>query len=53
MAKEINIQMAEAKETEKEIIDTRESYRRFAYRGSILYFCISNLSQVCPWCGWV
>ena len=39
---------AEAKVTEAEIDFIREGYRPAAYRGSILYFCISDLRSVDP-----
>lgn len=47
-SKEINVKVAEAKETEKELDSTRELYRPFAYRGSILFFCIADLRVVDP-----
>jgi len=40
--------VAEAKETELEIDSTRELYRPFATRGSILYFCIADLMVIDP-----
>merc|ERR1711871_479733 len=45
---EIYIKVAEAKETEREIDTTRESYRPVAVRGSILYFAIATLLNVDP-----
>merc|ERR1711871_1310015 len=45
---QINIKMADAEETEKEIDLTRESYRPVAVRGSILYFAIATLLNVDP-----
>jgi len=38
----------EAKQTEKEIDAARESYRPVAFRASLLFFCIVNLSNVDP-----
>lgn len=45
---EINLKVAEAEETEKEIDESREDYRPVAFRGSILYFCIAQLATVDP-----
>jgi len=45
---EINLKVAEARVTEKEIDETRELYRSFAFRGSILYFCIADLMIIDP-----
>jgi len=47
-AGEIQAAVAEAEVTEKEIDVTRENYRPVAYRASILYFCIADLSGVDP-----
>jgi dynein heavy chain len=47
-ATEIQAAVAEAEVTEKEIDLTRENYRPVAYRASILYFCIADLSGVDP-----
>ena len=47
-SKEINEKVKEAAVTEKEIDETREKYRPVAFRGSILYFCICDLSTVDP-----
>lgn len=45
---EIKVKVAEAEVTENEIDETREKYRPFAERGSILYFSISAFCQVDP-----
>ena len=45
---EINEKVAEAKIIERDVDDTRESYRDFAVRGSILYFCIADLRIIDP-----
>ena len=45
---EINVKVAEAKVTEKEIDDERENYRPVAFRGSILFFCIADLRIIDP-----
>jgi len=45
---EITAKVAEAEETEKNIDETRESYRPVATRSSILFFCISDLAAVDP-----
>ena len=45
---DITIKVAEAEKTEKEIDETREKYRPTAYRGSLLFFCVSDLALVDP-----
>lgn len=45
---EINVKVAKAEETEREIDQTRELYRPVAYHASILYFCCSSLANVDP-----
>ena len=40
--------MKESEITEKEIDTTRESFRPVAYRASLLFFCIVDLSIVDP-----
>ena len=45
---EINAAVAEAKETEVVIDETRNRYRPVAFRGSILFFCVAELAQVDP-----
>jgi dynein heavy chain len=45
---EIKTKVAEAEVTEREIDTTRELYRPFAIRGSILYFAIAGLAAVDP-----
>jgi dynein heavy chain len=47
-SEEINIKMAEAEVTEKEIDATRENYRIVAYRGALLFFCIADLAAIDP-----
>jgi dynein heavy chain, axonemal len=47
-ADEINIRMKESEITEKEIDRTRESFRPVAYRASLLFFCIVDLSIIDP-----
>jgi dynein heavy chain len=48
MSQEIQQQVKESEETEKEIDNSRRSYQSVAYRGSLLFFCISNLFNVDP-----
>ena len=43
---EIQIKVVEAERTEKQIDETRNMYRPVAYRGSILYFCITDMSKL-------
>lgn len=45
---DINQRMIESEETEKEIDLTRESYRSVAFRASLLFFCIIDLSIIDP-----
>jgi dynein heavy chain len=40
--------MKESEITEKEIDTTRESFRPVAYRSSLLFFCIVDLSIIDP-----
>lgn len=40
--------MAESEVTEKEIDETRESYRPVAYRASLLFFCVVDLATIDP-----
>ena len=56
-SEEIKQKMAEAEETGKEIFQRSEEYRPVAFRTSLLYFCIADLSNVdpmyqysLPWC---
>ena len=42
------IKVEEAKQTEKEIDSARESYRPVAFRASLLFFCIVDLSNIDP-----
>ena len=43
---EINQRMKESEVTEKEIDATRESFRPVAYRASLLFFCVTDLSTI-------
>jgi dynein heavy chain, axonemal len=43
---EIAVKVSVAEKTEKEIDVTREKYRPTAYRGSLLFFCVSDLALV-------
>eukprot|EP01065_Artemidia_motanka_P012700 TRINITY_DN1700_c1_g1_i1.p1 TRINITY_DN1700_c1_g1~~TRINITY_DN1700_c1_g1_i1.p1 ORF type:complete len:1558 (+),score=611.23 TRINITY_DN1700_c1_g1_i1:2-4675(+) len=45
---EINAAVAQAKETEVIIDETRNKYRPVAFRASILFFCVAALSAVDP-----
>jgi dynein heavy chain len=44
----IQQQVRESEETEMEIDKSRQTYRPVAYRGSLLFFCISSLFRVDP-----
>jgi len=44
----INERMIEAEQTAKTIDDNRESYRKIATRGSVLYFVVSDFANVDP-----
>jgi dynein heavy chain len=44
----IQQQVRESEETEVEIDKSRQTYRPVAYRGSLLFFCISSLFRVDP-----
>ena len=44
----IKTRVEEAIQTEKEINQTRESYRTVATRGSLIYFVISDLGRLDP-----
>ncbi|EAN80780.1 dynein heavy chain, putative, partial [Trypanosoma cruzi] len=45
---EIKDDLRRARETEKTIDETRNKYRPHAYRGALLFFCVSELSMVDP-----
>ncbi len=45
---DIKVRKAESEITEKEIDITRESFRRVAYRDSLLFFCIVDLNIIDP-----
>jgi len=47
-SQEITAKVQEAEITEKQIDESRNKYRPVAYRGSILYFCISDLGTIDP-----
>lgn len=47
-SEEINVKVAEAEKTEREIDETREKYRPVAFRGSLIFFCVADLSLVDP-----
>ena len=47
-SEEIKVKVDEAEETSVEIEITSTKYRSVAFRGSILFFCISNLNVVDP-----
>ena len=47
-SEEINVRMKESEVTEKEIDVKRESFRPVAYRCSLLFFCIVDLSIIDP-----
>jgi dynein heavy chain, axonemal len=47
-SEQITEQVEQAKETEKKIDMTRELYRSVAYRGSLLYFCVTDLALIDP-----
>jgi len=44
----INKAMEEAAVTEKEIDEVRKSYRDYAYRASLLFFCVTELMVIDP-----
>jgi dynein heavy chain len=48
MSQEIQLQVKESEATEAEIDKSRQAYRPVAYRGSLLFFCISSLFNVDP-----
>lgn len=47
-SEQINIRMKESEITEREIDQTRESFRAVAYRASLLFFCIVDLAIIDP-----
>ncbi|CAE7685039.1 DNAH1, partial [Symbiodinium sp. KB8] len=47
-SEDIKTQVAAAEETNMQIDATREQYRPVAFRASVLYFCIADLSGVDP-----
>ena len=47
-AAEINQRVKDSRITEAEIDRSRESYRPVAYRASLLFFCIIDLSTIDP-----
>merc|ERR1719453_15987 len=44
----INKAMEEAKVTEQEIDEVRKSYKEYAFRAQLLFFCVSELSVIDP-----
>merc|ERR1712176_1755578 len=44
----INKAMEEAKVTEVEIDEVRKSYKDYAFRASLLFFCVSELASIDP-----
>lgn len=48
VAAEINQRVKDSKITEAQIDEARESYRPVAYRASLLFFCIIDLSIIDP-----
>lgn len=42
----MNVKLADAEIKSKEINEKREIYRTIAIRGSVLYFCIIEISNV-------
>jgi dynein heavy chain len=47
-SEEINLKVAEAKQTEVIIDEARSKYRPVAFNGSTLFFCVASLSMVDP-----
>jgi dynein heavy chain len=47
-AAEINQRVKDSKITEAQIDEARESYRSVAFRASLLFFCIIDLSTIDP-----
>lgn len=47
-SQEIKLKVSEAEIMEKQIDENRNIYRPVAYRGAILYFCISDLNTIDP-----
>merc|ERR1719174_2575316 len=47
-SEEIGIKMQESKVTEKEIDEARTSYKRYAERAAIIFFCVTELSVIDP-----
>merc|ERR1712195_311813 len=45
---EINVKLAEAAITEKEIDEQRQNYRPVAFHASTLYFCLNSMSVIDP-----
>ncbi|KAH7827931.1 dynein haevy chain 8, inner dynein arm 4 [Monocercomonoides exilis] len=48
MSTEIEEKVKEAEETEQQIDETRNTYRPMAVRGSLLFFCVADLSSIDP-----
>ena len=45
---QISKRLAEAEQTELEISESREKYRRVATRGSVMYFVVATLADIDP-----
>ena len=45
---EIAVKMEEATKVEKEIDETRKLYVDYAYRASVLFFCVVEMSVIDP-----
>lgn len=45
---QISKRLAEAEQTELEISESREKYRRVATRGSVMYFVVATLAEIDP-----
>lgn len=48
MAEEINKQITKSMEIEKDIEETRNSFRSVSIRGSIIFFVIKDLALIDP-----
>lgn len=48
MSTEIAEKVVEAEETEKQIDETRNTYKPMAVRGSLLFFCVADLATIDP-----
>jgi dynein heavy chain len=48
VGKDVKKKMAESEQTEKEIDDTRETFRPVAFRAQTLFFCVTELAKIDP-----